>query len=144
MDQAALVKTARALFDAFTKHDLSIWERALGPDFVADYPCAPGLDRIQARAYNTPFVEAFPDLKMVPERVIVQGNTVVLDGFASGTFSKPLATPQGMVPPNGRAGGVRIVLIVEIRDGKIVREQTVWNQLDLFTQLGLIPNSNAA
>jgi predicted ester cyclase len=139
-----LVKTARALFDAMTAHDLSAWERLLADEFVADYPCAPKLDRAAARAYNEPFVAAFPDLEMTAERVVVQGDTVVLDGYASGTFSKPLATPNGVLKPTGKHGGIRIVLIAQIENGKIVREQTVWNQLDLFTQLGIIPASTAA
>jgi len=144
MNQDAMIQVAGALFEAFTAHDLSIWERAVGDGFVADYPCAPKLDRAGARAYNAPFVAAFPDLVMKAERVVVQGDTVVLDGTATGTFTAPLATPNGVVAPNGRRGEIRIVLIARIRDGKIVHEQTVWNQLDLFSQLGLIPASHAA
>jgi steroid delta-isomerase-like uncharacterized protein len=144
MNQDTLVKIARSLLDAMTAHDLAPWEALLADDFIADYPCAPNLGRAAARAYNEPFLAAFPDLTMKVERVIAQGDTVVLDAFASGTFTRPLATPDGMVPPNGRPGGVRLVLIALVRNGKIVHEQTVWNQLDLFQQLGLIPSSRAA
>ncbi len=73
----------------------------------------------------------------------MQGNTVVLDATAEGTFDRPLHSPEGIIPPNGRKGGVRIVLIAEVRDGRIAHEQTVWNQLDLFQQLGLIPSHAA-
>ena len=143
MDQDKLIATARSLFDAFNSRDLDRWEGALAPGFVADYPCAPGLDRRAARAYNAPFVDAFPDLRFTVQRIVVQGNTVVLDGTAEGTFDRPLHSPQGVIQPNGRKGGVRIVLIAEIRDERIVHEQTVWNQLDLFQQLGLIPSRAA-
>jgi predicted ester cyclase len=141
MDQASLIKTAGALFDAMTAHDLSLWERVLGPDFRADYPGAQGLDRAQARAYNAPFFETFPDLRMHAEKVVVQGATAVLDGVAAGTFRGPLKTPSGMVPPNGRSGSIRIVLIAQVEGGKLVRERTVWDQLDLLTQLGLVPGA---
>jgi predicted ester cyclase len=143
MDQDTLVTTARSLFDAFNARDLSRWERALSPRFVADYPCAPGLDRAAARAYNAPFLDAFSDLRFSVQRSIVQGDTVVLDGSAAGTFDGPLHSPAGVIAPNGRTGSVRIVLIAEVRDGRLVREQTVWNQLDLFQQLGIIPGRAA-
>jgi len=139
MNQDQLVAVARSLFDAFNARDFNRWEAALAPGFVADYPCAPGLDRAAARTYNAPFVDAFPDLRFTVLRAIVQGNTVVLDGTAEGTFDRPLNSPQGVIQPNGRKGGIRIVLIAEVQDGRLVREQTVWNQLDLFQQLGLIP-----
>src|SRR5271167_4145186 len=72
MNQDTLVTLGRSLFDAMTAHDLSTWEAVLATDFVADYPSAPGLGRAQARAYNAPFVAAFPDLRMEVERVFVQ------------------------------------------------------------------------
>ena len=143
MNQDTLVAVARSLFDAFNSRDFARWERNLAPDFVADYPCAPGLGRDAARAYNAPFAAAFPDLRFDVLRTIVQGDTVVLDGTVGGTLTAPLASPNGVIPPNGRKGGVRIVLIAEVRDGKIVREQTVWNQLDLLQQLGVIPGGPA-
>jgi predicted ester cyclase len=143
MDHDTLVATARSLFDAFNARDLSRWEGALAPQFVADYPCAPGLDRKAARAYNAPFCEAFSDLRFNVQRTIVQGDIVVLDANAEGTFDGPLHSPQGLIAPNGRKGSVRIVLIAEVRDGRIVREQTVWNQFDLFQQLGIIPGRAA-
>lgn len=143
MNQDALVAIARSLFDAFNTRDLTRWERHLAPGFVAHYPCAPGLDRDAARHYNTPFLNAFPDLRFDVHRVIVQGETVVLDGSAAGTFTEPLQGPAGPIPPNGRSGSVRIVLIADIHDGQITREQTVWNQYDLFQQLGLIPSAAA-
>jgi predicted ester cyclase len=140
MNQDLLVATARSLFDAFNARDLSLWERALAPGFVADYPGATGLDRAAAKAFNTPFLDAFSNLRFTVHRTIVQGNTVVFDGDAGGTFDGTLQTPDGPVPPNNHTGKVRIVLIAEVKDGKIVREQTVWNQLELFQQLGLIPS----
>jgi len=64
MNQDTLVEIGSSLFDAFTRHDASLRERALADDFVADYPCAPKLDRAAARAYDEPFVSAFPDIVM--------------------------------------------------------------------------------
>lgn len=143
MNQDTLVAAARSLFDAFNTRDFTRWERILAPQFVADYPCAPGLDARGARAYNAPFVDAFSDLHFKVERVVVQGSTVVLDATASGTFDGPLASPQGTIPPNGKKGSVRIVLLAEVENGRLVREQTVWNQLDLFQQLGILPGPSA-
>lgn len=138
-ESSLLVTTARALVDAFNARDLSRWEKLLAPSFVADYPCAPDLDRAGARAYNAPFIDAFPDLRFTIQRTLVQGNTVVFDVDAAGTLERPLASPDGPIPPTGKSAKVRIVITSEIQDGRIAREQTVWNQYDLFQQLGLVP-----
>lgn len=143
MNQDLLVATARSLFDAFNARDFARWERALAPDFVADYPGATGLDRAAARAFNEAFVPAFSDLRFEVKRAIVQGDTVVLEGTAGGTFDGPLASPMGTIPPTGRKGAIRIVLIADVRDGKLVREHTIWNQLEFMQQLGVMPGAPA-
>lgn len=55
-----MIRVAGARLEAFAAHDVAIWERSRGDGFVADYPCAPKLDRAGARAYNAPFIAAFP------------------------------------------------------------------------------------
>ena len=43
------------------------------------------------------------------------------------------------IPATNPHGSVSGVLISEIRDGKIAREQTFWDQMGLLQQLGVVP-----
>lgn len=135
---SAPMQVAGAFIDAFNRRDFSAWAALLGDDFQAGYPGADGLTAAQARAYNESFLPAFPDLHFEPRRVVAQGDTVVIEWYAGGTHEGPLTGPNGQtLPATGRRGGVHGVLLSEIRDGKIARETTYWNMLELLSQLGL-------
>ena len=98
------------------------------------------LDATQARQYNESFLSAFPDLHFAVERTLVDGDCVVIEWVATGTHEGPLTSASGMtIPPTERHGSVSGVLISEIRDGKIAREQTYWDQMGLLQQLGVVP-----
>ena len=136
-----LIDTARALIDAFNRHDIGIWERATAPGLVADYPGAAGLKKEAALQFNLVFVQAMPDLHFDVQRVFTDENVVVFQATAGGTFTGPMATPMGTVPPTGKHGETPFLLIAEVANGLIVREQTVWNQLEAFQQLGILPSA---
>ena len=132
--------TALALLDALNAHDLDGWERVLAPDFVAEYPCARGIGRQAARAFNQSFLNAIPDLHFAVQRVLPSPEVVVIQWVGTGTQTGPLATPSGeLLPPTGRTATVAGVFLVEVRDGRIAREQTYWDELELLGQLGHIP-----
>jgi ketosteroid isomerase-like protein len=140
------LKTARALIDAFNRaHDMTAWQAALAQDFVADYPGAHGLNVAQARGYNESFLNASDDIHFDVQRVIAEGNTAVFQCTAGATLTHPLVTPAATFPATGKGGpAVPFVLIVDLKDGKIVREETVWNQLEVFQAWGLLPSAAAA
>lgn len=141
MSNEQTINTARALFDAFTERDMSIWERATADDLVADYPGAHDLDKEAARMFNLSFFNGFTEVGFDVHRVIAQDDTVVFQATARATFSQPLVTPTGTIPPTGKSTQGPFVLIAQVRSGKIVREQTVWNQLETFQQLGILPEA---
>jgi predicted ester cyclase len=139
MANEQLIKTARALIDAFHQRDLRIWEQSVADNLIADYPGMHGINKELAYAYNKSFFDASDDLFFDVQHVLVQGNQVVFQALASATMKKPLVTPQQTYPGTGKSGKTPFVMLVEIKDGKIVREQTVWNQLEVFIQWGLLP-----
>lgn len=135
------VQTGKALLDAFNAKDLSIWERALAADFTFSYPgLRNGGNREVAKAFNAVFPPAIPDLKMEIVRTVLDdsGDTVIYQWVGTGHHNGPLQLPTGVVPATGRAATVPGILIVTLKDGKIVREETYWNQIDLLAQLGLM------
>ena len=133
------IQTSQALLNALNSGNFDAWEAALAPDVTFSYPgLRGGCDRATARAYNEPFPAAFSDLHFAVTRTIVEGDAVVTCWLATGTHDGPLALPTGTVPPTGRRGEIPGVLIATMRDGKIVREETYWNQIELLAQLGLM------
>ena len=142
MSNEAIIPTARALIDAFNAHDLSIWERALAEDFVGEYPMARGLGKAQARAYNEGFLTAFSDFSFTLHKAIANGESVALHWTGGGTHDGPLQTPTGQtIPPTGKRGTLSGVFLVDVKDGKITRERTYWDEFELMSQLGLMPVS---
>lgn len=139
MSNEQTINTARALIDAVNLRDMSLWERATADDLMADYPGAHDLPKEAAKVYNLSFFDASPDLRFDVQRVIAQGDTVVFQATASGTFTQPLVTPTETIPPTGKPAQGPFVLIAQVRSGQIVREQTVWNQLEVFQQFGILP-----
>lgn len=125
------------LLDALNSRDFDPWASQVAPDLRSDYPGAPGLDAAAARAYNETYLRAFSDLRFVVEREVNAGDVQVVLWEATGTHDGPLALPTGDVPATGRRGKVRGVFVAEWRDGKVYREQSFWNQIELLQQLGL-------
>jgi steroid delta-isomerase-like uncharacterized protein len=144
MTTQANIQIGRSLLDGIEAHDLSRWEAALADNFTASYPSArPAmnmeLNREQAKAYNASFIPAFPDLHFEDRYVLADGDKIVYFWDGTGTHDGPLALPTGTAPATHKKASVPGVLYVELKDGKIVREETYWNQVELLAQLGLMP-----
>jgi steroid delta-isomerase-like uncharacterized protein len=133
------ITIGRALLDALNAHDLNSWQAVLSEDVTCSYPGFRGENgKEAAKAYNAPFLVAFSDLHFEVLRTVAEGDTVVYVWRATGTHDGPLALPSGTVPPTGKRGDVPGTLVATIKDGKIVREETYWNQVELLAQLGLM------
>ena len=140
MSNENLIQTGRALLDALNQHDLTIWASQLAGDFVAEYPGARGIGQEQAAMFNQAFLVAFPDLAFTVHHLVANSDTVMIHWTGAGTHTGPLATATGqMVPPSGRKGALTGVFVTQVRDGKIVKEQTYWDQAELAVIIGLAP-----
>ena len=132
-------QVALEFIDAFNRREFSRWSEILADDFQASYPGAPTLNATQARQYNESFMPAFPDLHFTVERTLIDGDCVVIEWAASGTHLGTLTSASGAtIPPTNRHGSVPGVLLSEIRDGRIARERTYWDQYALLQQLGVV------
>ena len=79
--------------------------------------------------------QAFPDVTIVPKKLIAEGDLVVVYWVARGTNT---GTGNGL-PATGKKveqGGITIWRIVE---GKIKEEWSAFDQLSMMQQLGLLP-----
>jgi steroid delta-isomerase-like uncharacterized protein len=133
------ITIGRALLDSMAAHDLSQWEALLAEDFTCSYPGFRGeYGKEAAKAYNMPLIAAFPDLRFDILRTMTNGDTVIYVWNGKGTHSGPLALPTETVPPTGKYAELQGVLVTTMKDGKILREESYWNQMELLAQLGLM------
>jgi len=130
---------ALSLLEALNARDLSLWSRHLAEDYIAELPgvSAP-LNKTKTMGYHQRFVTALPDIHFEVLHILAEGDLVLIHWMASGTHDERLATLTGeTIPPTRRRVRVSGALLTEVRDGKIVRDWTYWDQLSLLAQLGI-------
>jgi len=79
--------------------------------------------------------EAFPDVSIVPEKLIAEGDLVTIYWIARGTNT---GTGNGL-PATGKKAELAGITIWRIVDGKIKEEWSAFDQLSMMQQLGLLP-----
>ena len=80
--------------------------------------------------------QAFPDLVIVPEKLIAEDDLVTIYWIARGTNT---GTGNGL-PATGKKGELAGITIWRIVNGKIKEEWSAFDQLSLMQQLGLLAN----
>lgn len=130
---------ALSLIEALDSRDLSLWSRHLSEEYAAEHPgVSVLLDKVRSIAYHQRFVTAFPDIHFEVLGVICEEDIVLVRWSATGTHSERLATVTGeTIPPTRRRATVSGAMVVEVRDGLVVRGWYYWDQLSLLSQLGI-------
>ena len=81
---------------------------------------------------------AFPDMAFEVRSVTEQGKVVVLEAATSGTFTGPMATADGEVPPTGRPYKAPFVAVCELsEEGLIASAREYYDTAAFAAQLGL-------
>jgi len=81
--------------------------------------------------------QAFSDVAIVPEKLIAEGDLVVVYWIARGTNT---GTGNGL-PATGKKAELAGITIWRIVDGKIREEWSAFDQLSMMQQLGLLPTN---
>jgi steroid delta-isomerase-like uncharacterized protein len=132
-------RIALSIIEALNARDLSLWSRHLAEDYIAELPgvSAP-LNKTKTMGYHQRFVTALPNIHFEVLHVLAEGDHVLIHWMANGTHDERLATITGeTIPPTQRRVRVSGALLIEVRDGKIVRDWSYWDQLSLLAQLGI-------
>ena len=107
------------------------------PDYVADY--RPYVPVSEGHAAVSGMVErawtAFPDYHEELQELIAEGPFVVARFTISGTQ----AGQWGPLPATGRRVQFDEIVILELSDGKVIRQRGVLDSLTALRQLGVIP-----
>ena len=81
------------------------------------------------------FRSAIPDLRIVVEDMIAEGDKVAVRYTLEGTHEGELFG----VPPTGQRLGIKSISVERVSDGKIIEHWRVTDSLDMMQQLGAIP-----
>jgi len=131
---------AEAHVRAFNERD---WNRApdlYAPDLIAVDPSGTTTGIAEFLRHAQGFAAAFPDSRMEVGAIIESGDNAAVEGVYTGTHTGPLATPQGEVPPTGRALRLPICLVFEVAAGRIASNHAYYDQMTFAAQLGLLPD----
>ena len=136
-----------------TDRGLEAWRARDVDAFVAIYSenatiTAPGMEargHDGARGFISMWMEAVPDNEITITNECVDGSTVCQEGIFSGTHTGTLTTPDGQsIPATGRSLKAPYCDVFEIQDDHVVAERLYFDQVELLTQLGLMPAPEAA
>lgn len=131
---------ARTFVAGVESGDPARWAAMFADDATLLVPDTP--EALQGRqaleALAATFFTAFPDMAFVVRSVIEQGNVVVLEGATKGTFTGPMLTPDGEVPPTGKSYEAPLVAVCELTDTGLIKACREYYDTAAFaTQLGL-------
>ena len=127
-------------YEAFNRGDFDAVVEAFAPDVETTDPALGTIHRVEPwRAYGEAFKRALPDARLNLRLAVEAGDTIAVEGAFTGTFTAPMLTPQGEVPPTGRAIDVPYADFFTVRGGRIVAHHVYYDQVQLGTQLGLMP-----
>ena len=134
------VAKSKRLLEAFSSGDVAVADELLDPQAINNDPALP--PALRSLRKPEPFKRTvsmyrtgFPDLRMVVDDVVADGDKVVLRWHTEGTHRGEL---QGLAP-TGKRGSVTGISIDQWREGKLVETWTQWDNLGLARQLGAAP-----
>lgn len=131
--------------EAFNAHDELRMRELSAENEVFE---APGDIRLEGRdatvAYAMSWLNAFEDARIDVHDEHVAGDWVVQEFVFSGTHTGPLLSPAGEIPPTNRQLRGRGVQIFRVEDGLVVDTRLYFDQVQVLTQLGLMPEPATA
>ena len=139
-----MTMTTREAFErgteTFNAHDIDGFAEVLAGDVTFQAPGGiRGQGRSECAAFFGGWFEAFPDAHVDVHALHVAGDVAVEEGTFTGTHRGVLRTPDGDVPPTGRAVRVDYVQVLRFRDGEHVAFHLMYDRLALLEALGLVP-----
>ena len=132
--------------DYWNAGDRDAWATLYAEDVVYE---APGGQRISGLAdlkekYFDALLKAAPDRSSRDIVLFADGEYVVEQARYVGTHTGPLRSPDGVeVPPTGNQFDFPFVGIFRVQGGKICSIRIFYDQIELFTQLGLMPGGRS-
>ena len=85
--------------------------------------------------------DAFPDCQATINVAVAEGNNAIQEGVFSGMHSEVLHTPNsGDIPATGKTVAIPFMPGLTYRDAGWSSFRIVFDQVEMMTQLGLMPS----
>jgi steroid delta-isomerase-like uncharacterized protein len=125
------------LLAAWNAHDLDLMVSFYAPDYEGvDVAFAlPRRGREDIRQTMTLYLQAFPDLHVTLESLVIQDNRAALAWIGRGTHQGRLMN----IPPTGREVKIRGTTFFTIHDNQITHGLFVWDVAGALRAIGLLP-----
>ena len=124
----------RAFEELLSKGKFELAEQLYAMDFV-NHGIHRDISLAEEQAALKGWHEAFPDVVIVPEKLIAEGDLVTIYWIARGTNT---GAGNGL-PATGKKVEQSGITIWRIVDDKIKEEWSAFDQLSMMQQLGLLP-----
>jgi predicted ester cyclase len=130
---------------AFNNHDESRIRELNAENSVVE---APGDVHVEGREaatqYAMAWLNAFPDARLNVSNELVSGDWVVQEFTFEGTHEGTLSGPAGEIPATHRRLNGRGVQIFRVEGDAVVDTRLYFDQVQIMTQLGLMPEPTPA
>ena len=139
-------RTVGAQFvEAFNAHDEARIRELNAENTVFEAPGDVHLEgRDAATGYAMEWLNAFPDARITVHSELVAGDWVVQEFTFEGTHTAPMQSPMGEIPPTNRPLKGRAVQIFKVEGDAVVDTRLYFDQVQVMTQLGLMPEPATA
>ena len=127
-----------AYYDCFARGDFAA-AKALYADDCAIVTPNGTLDNAAHEAMGRAFRAAFPDSHMEVVRVVESDGEAYIGGFFKGTHTGDLVGAGGAIPASGNAMSLPFADYFRVADGKIVAQESIFDQMTLMAQIGALP-----
>jgi predicted ester cyclase len=135
----------RRFIDAFNAHDEARIRELNGENGVFE---GPGDVRLEGRdavtEYAMAWLRAFPDARLSVNNEIAAGDWIVQEGIFEGTQDDTLSSPTGDIPATHKRLNGRCVQILKVEGDVITDTRLYFDQVQVMTQLGLMPEPATA
>jgi len=131
-------ETVEQFYALFASGDMAAATKLFDASCITLMPSG-ALSQSEHEAMGHAFKAGIPDAHMDIDHVVESGEEVVVLGHFRGKQSGDLHSPGGTIPASGRDLDLRFVDYFEVRDGKIVDHQTIFDQMEMLGQLGALP-----
>jgi steroid delta-isomerase-like uncharacterized protein len=129
----------RWTFDQLNRHDVSALKQFWGPDAVERFPDRTCRGTEEIAQYFEDTFAALPDMHMEIVSLVEQGDDVFAHWKLTGTHSGPVQGIEGTGKRIELDGMDHFVL----RDGKLVSNFVVFDQMQYSRQLGILPSEGS-
>jgi predicted ester cyclase len=126
--------------EAFNAHDEQRIRELNAENTVFEAPGDVSLQgRDAATEYAMSWLNAFPDARITVRHELNAGDSIVQEFPFTGTHPAPMQSPMGEIPPTNRSLTGRAVQIFRVDGDAVAETRLYFDQVEVMTQLGLMP-----